>query len=245
MLREHQNEACYGMLMKDGTPYIELRLHLEEPPELFALVSAFTAIGNQYEQYIKESHKNLHGDTRLFVREIRKGSIVLDLIPIILPLIENMDRVLIIDEFVRRYGGMLANYMSGHDEPVPSKSALKDFMGQVGIIATDPNGRSTISSAIYHETKVTKRVEMTFDTSQARTARDTIQRQMAAIDLPAYEMHDRVFMRVFQSNLNDPVVGSHKTGEKAIIADISEKPLALIYETWFSGSFANIPSIPG
>lgn len=203
--------------MEEGTPFIELRLHLEEPAELFALVSAFTAIGNQFDQYIRNVHPNLSGDARLLVKEIRKGSTIVDLIPVILPLIENMDRVLIVDDFVRRYGGTLNQYIAGNREPNATKRDLQDFMGQVAVIATDPNGTSTISSAVFHETKTTKHVEISFDTEGARKARDVIERQQIEIDLHAYERHERVFMRFFQSNLSDPAVGSTRTGERVVI----------------------------
>jgi hypothetical protein len=217
--------------MEEGSPYIELRLHLKEPPELFALVSAFTAIGHQFEEYIRREHPNLHGEARLYVKDIRKGSMIVELVPMILPLIENMDRVLIVDEFVRRYGGVLQGYISGRRSEQASRSDLKDFMGQVAIIATDPDASATIASATYHETKTTKRVEMTFGTQDAKRARDEIERQRISIELPAYEVHERVLMTFYQSNLGDPSVGAARTGERVIIEAIDRKPLALIYET--------------
>ena len=221
----------YSRLMNDDTPFIELRICLGEPPELFALVSAFTAIGSQFDKYISREHPNLSGEARLFVKEIRKGSIIVELIPMILPLIENMDRALIIDGFVNRYGGILKRYIAGERVPDASRSDLKDFMGSVSVIATDPNGIAAISSAVYHETKTTKRVELEFNTEGARKARDTIESQRVEIDLPAYEKLERVLMRFFQSNLGNPTVGSKKTGERVVIEAISDKPLAIIYET--------------
>lgn len=222
---------CYNDLMEDGTPFIELRLCLAEPAELFALVSAFTAIGNQFERYLRESHPNLVGAAKLYVREIRKGSTIVELIPVILPLIENMDRILIVDGFVRRYGGVLQKYLSGNREETATKNDISDFMGQVGVIATDPNGTSTISSAVYNQTKTTKRIEIKFDTAGARKAKEALDKQALEITLPAFEEQKRVMMRFFQSNLSNPSVGSPRTGERVVIESVSSRPLALIYET--------------
>jgi hypothetical protein len=216
--------------MVEGTPYIELRICLEQPAELFMLVSAFTALGNQFDQYIKREHPNLHGAANLFVKEIRKGSIIVELIPIIQPLIQNMDVILIVDTFVTRYGGVLRRYIEGQSEGNATKSDLKDLMGQVAVIANDPNGRSSIASIIYDETKATKRVEVTFDTKGAKKARDMIERQRIAMDLPAYEVSEKVFMIFYQSNVKTPKPGK-KTGEKVIIERIHKKPLAIVYET--------------
>ena len=217
--------------MEDGVPFIELRIALQEQPELFLLIRAFTAIGNQFDQFIKTHYPALQGDARLYVKEIRKGSTIVDLVPIILPLIENMDRVLIVDDFVRRYGSLLTNYFTGNRVTEISRSDINDFMGQVGVIATDPNATSTISSALYHQTKTTKRVEITFNTAEARKAQALLERQRLEIDLPAFEPHERVFMRFYQSNLRDPTIGSNRTGERVIIEVVKPLPLALIYET--------------
>jgi len=216
--------------MAEGTPYIELRICLEQPAELYMLVSAFTALGSQFDQYIKREHPNLHGAARLLVKEIRNGSIIVELIPIIQPLIQTMDTALIVDAFVTRYGGIIQRYINGQKEENATKSDLKDLMGQVAVIANDPNGKSSITSFVYHETKTTKRVEVTFDTKDAKKARDVIERQRIDIDLTAYEVHENVFMTFYQSNVKTPAPGA-KTGEKVIIERIHKKPLAIIYET--------------
>lgn len=217
--------------MQDGTPFIELKICLEKPAELFALVNAFTAIGNQFNTYIAREHPNLAGEAQLHVKEIRKGSIIVELIPVILPLLETMDKALIVDDFVNRYGGKLGHYLVGEKDPEASKSDLNDFLGSVQVIAGDENGNSTISSAIYHETKTTKRAEVYFDTVSAKKAENCIEQHKTDLELIAYERHERVMMRFYQSNLKDPPLGSKRTGERGVIEKLSKKPLAIIYET--------------
>lgn len=217
--------------MQEGTPFIELKICLQKPAELFALVSAFTAIGNQFNAYIVREHPNLAGEAHLFVKEIRKGSIIVELTPVILPLLETMDRILLVDGFVTRLNGVLTQYLSGERDPKANKSDLNDFLGTVRVIASDENGNSTISSAIYHETKTTKRTEIHFNTEEAKKAQESIEKQKIELELPAYEHYTRVLMRFYQSNLKDPPIKSKRTGERVVIEAISKKDLAIIYET--------------
>jgi len=165
------------------------------------------------------------------VNEIRKGSIIMQLVPVIMPLIQTMESVLIVDGFVRHYGAALSIYLGGHVKTDATSSELKDFLGTVAIVANDPHGSSTIVSATYHKTKSTTHAEFQFDTQQAKVARDLIERQRIEIELPAFEERANVLLRFYQSNVGDTRVGSKKTGEKAVIEAVSPKPLAVVYET--------------
>lgn len=217
--------------MSEGKPYLELRICLQEPAELLLLVGALAAIGHQFDDYLKREHPNLHGHAQLFVQEIRQGSIIVELIPVIQPLIQNMDQVLIVDGFIRRFRDLLGRMISGDDIKSASRSDLRDFMDTVKLIATDPNGSASIASARYTETAKTKKAEVTFSGPEAQKALLNIQRRRVEIDLPAYEVRENVFMRFYQSNIGDAPVGQRKTNEKVIIEAIHPKPLPLVYET--------------
>ncbi|MEI9901801.1 MAG: hypothetical protein WDN31_18755 [Hyphomicrobium sp.] len=178
--------------MQDETPFIELRICLEQPPSLFDLVGAFTAVGNQFDEFIRREHPNLQGAAQLFVKEIRQGSTIIELVPHLAPLIANMDAILVVDGFVRRYGGAIKSYIAGDRLPDASRAEIKDFLGAVTVIANDPDGKAIISSAVYHQTKATKRVEIQFTTREAREAKAVIERQKADLELKAYEVKENV-----------------------------------------------------
>lgn len=228
------SRAGYAALMTDGAPFVELKLNLEKPPELFELISAFTAVGNQFDEYVRREHPNLEGAAQLFVKEIRQGSIIVEMIPMLAPLVANMDAALIIDNFVNRYGSAIKSYVRGEKVADATKSELKDFTDTVTVIASDPNGTSTLTSAVYHATKTTKRVEFQFNTAEAKQAQTIIARHRHEIDLPAFETKENVLMVFWQSNLKDAQTGK-RTGERAIIEEVTSKPLAVVYETDLAG----------
>jgi hypothetical protein len=217
-------------MMQDGTPYVELRIDLREPAELVDLVAAFAAIANQFERYIQTEHRNLRGAAKLHVKDIRQGSIIVELLPLLQPLVVNMDTALIVDGFVRRFGGLLTSYTSGKRVEAATKSYIRDIIDAVAVIANDRDGKSAISSMDYHETKSTQRLNIEFDTEGARRARETAQLQRAAIDLPAYEVIENKLM-VFLATTVRPAETGRKTQLRALIEAVCRKPLAIIYET--------------
>lgn len=223
-------QATYADLMVEGTPYIELRIDLKEPADLFDLVRAFSAVGNQFDEYLKREHRDLEGSTRLFVKQIRAGSIIVELIPMIVTLVQAMDTGLIVDGFVNRFRALLSPYLAGNRVQDLSRNDIRDVLSAVKLIANDPDGRAAISSLEYHKTKTTERVSVHWDTSGAKKAAETLERQQVEISLPAYEVFENVLMVFWQSNLKDPLPGK-RTGEMATIEAVSPKPLAIVYET--------------
>jgi hypothetical protein len=141
-------------MMQDGTPYVELRIDLREPAELVDLVAAFAAIANQFERYIQTEHRNLRGAAKLHVKDIRQGSIIVELLPLLQPLVVNMDTALIVDGFVRRFGGLLTSYTSGKRVEAATKSDIRDIIDAVAVIANDRDGskKSRLRSTGYRTT---------------------------------------------------------------------------------------------
>ncbi|MBU2532761.1 MAG: hypothetical protein KKB37_08470 [Alphaproteobacteria bacterium] len=222
--------TSYREINSDGTPSIELRIATSQPIELLHLINALTGIANQFDAYVKREHPELDGATTLYVREIRNGSTIIDLVPMIAPLISDMNTVLIIDGFIRRFATVIDGYASGQRDDDLKRPAIVDFNNTVRAIATDPDAIVQISSAEYHRTKTTERAVYEFDTSKARAAQQLLERHRIELDLPAHELFENVLMRFFQSNLRDGEPGK-RTGERVIIEQVHPKDLAVTYET--------------
>ncbi len=221
----------YSQAMLEGKNFIELKIELREPAELYDLVASFTAVASQFDDYIRNEHPNLvDGDSKIYVKQIRAGSIVAELLPFIQPLIQNMDSALIVDGFIKRYGGILQKYLRGKQEEAATKGDLNDFMGQVAAIAKDPNGSLTIASAEYRKTKTTTRASVQFNTEDAKKIESFARAHQKQIEAKAYEVQKNVLMVFWQSNVKETETGK-RTGEKAIIEEVSDKPLAVVYDS--------------
>ena len=187
------------------------------------------ALSSQYDSYMRQEHKDIAPESKIFVREIRSGSIEAVLVPLIPLIIDQMDKALIVEHFVRLYGSRLASYfqIGGRDKDA-SKGDLKDLMDAVSAIANDPNGTSTISAVDFVQGKATTRASIKFDTSQARTARESIESHKKEIDAVSAADYQRVLMWFKRSDKDDAALGV-RSGERVVIEEISEQDRPLIY----------------
>jgi hypothetical protein len=220
----------YSDLMSEGTPFIELRINLSDPPDLMDFIGALAAVGNQFESYVAREHPRMQGSARLFVKEIRQGSYVVDLIPHIPALIAIMDAVLIVDNFVTRYRMLLDAFFQGTPSPALPKSDAKDYLNAVKLIAKDKKGSASIRSTVFKQSGSETHIAFEFNTEQAQKAQEILERRMIEHEKPVFELIENVLMVFWQSNLKDPETGK-RTGEMVTIEAASPKALALVYGT--------------
>jgi hypothetical protein len=209
--------------------HIELVIDAHEPIELADFVSAFTSVANQYRRYLAKSHPDLKDDARILIREVRQGSIVADLLPLMASLTGLMDQAMIVDQFVRTYGARLGRYFSdGGEQEDATKSELNDFLGQVKAIANCQDGKGSISSILFEDGKRQVRAAITFNTSDAVKASQQIELHKQKLDKVTSAERERVLMTFKRSDVGDSGVGVH-SGERVIIHEISDRDMALIY----------------
>lgn len=232
--------SAYAAAMAAGAPHLVLTLDTKEPVELGAFVGAFTSLAAEYERYIKQSHPDLSSDAELFVREIRPGSFVVDMIPMLsiaAPFIDGMDKIIIVEQFVRiwgqRFNALISTRVRAVPAPVPAtapetRTELADWANAVAAIAQDPKASSKLEAAIFEDGKKKVRAAFKFNTEEARKAQRAIERRQKALEKKEHVDHSRVLMRFTRSDIGDVNVGK-PSGERVMIEEISSKPLALIY----------------
>jgi hypothetical protein len=230
---DNLNAQTYDDFMAEEPAHIVLYVDTKNPIELGDFVSGFTSISSQYDKFIRSNFPDLTGESKIFIREVRAGSIEADLVPWALlgvsALVNAMDQVLIVEQFVRTYGKRLSAYFQdGGREPEATKSDLKDFMGSVAAIANDPDAKATLKAVYFEDGKKKVKAAITFDTKEAREAVLQIEGQRIEIEKKSNADHQRVLMVFSQSNVKDTTVGK-RTGERVIIEPILERDLPLIY----------------
>ena len=91
----------------------------------------------------------------MYVREVRAGSIEADLVPwlyLLAPFISEMDKALIVEEFVRTWGKRFVSLF--RDDGVAAlelRSELKEWADAVKAIATDPDASATLEAATFED----------------------------------------------------------------------------------------------
>ena len=218
--------------MERGLPYIEMRVEVDQPLELGDFVGAFTALGAEFERYMKERESGSDQHAKLYVREIRQGSIIADLIPwlALLPQVTGaMEQVLAAEDFVKRYGSRLLAYrrVGGRVEDV-TKSELDDFSRQVAAIANHPKSRLTLAAINIENGEHKVRAAFEFDTGEARVIQEQVEIHKYEIEHQGGKVHERELMIFTRSDVRTTALGK-RSGEQVRIENISHRAVPIIY----------------
>jgi hypothetical protein len=223
----------YREVMERFPAHIILKLELEDPIEIEKFVSIFTGLANQFDKFIRTNYPELPPETQIYVKELRPGSIVADLVPWVataLPLIAtHMEHALVIEQFIKTYWERLSLYFKpGGRDPEATRSDLKDFIGGVAAIATDPNAKATIEAAVFEDGKREVRAAITFSTPESRKALRSLEAHRLELEKSESADYERQLMVFRRMDREDAKVG-RPTGERVIINRLSPQDLPLIY----------------
>ncbi|PTW63441.1 hypothetical protein C8N35_1011494 [Breoghania corrubedonensis] len=212
---------------------LTLKIETEEPIELDAFVGAFTSIAEEYRRSIREYHPDIEGDSRIYVKEIRKGSYEADLIPLVAaaaaPLVSSMDQLLIAEQFVRTWGARIKALASGKfDGWEPTKGELATLANATKAIATDPNASSTLSAVRYRDGRRDVEASFVFSTPDAVRAQASIDAAYRALEATDHSEYRRVLMVFTRSDIGSARVG-RRSADRVKIEELSPKPLAVMY----------------
>jgi hypothetical protein len=219
--------------MEMHDPHVILRLETKRPIQIGDFVSAFTALGNEYERFIRVNRPDLAPEASIYVRQVREGSIEAELIPMAVTgaamMLNAMDQMMILEQFVQLYGGRLKTFFKPQGRlSNATKSELVDFLDQVRAIANDPEGTAEIEAVDYRDGHRKVRAAIKFRTPEARTARAEIVDQQRELQSRSDVDHERVLMRFVRPSIEDVALGK-RTGERAVIEKVYPKALPVVY----------------
>jgi hypothetical protein len=219
----------YSDAMGEAHSFLTVTLDLAEPIEISDFAAFFAGLGCQFDDYLRTHYPDLKGTAKLYVREVRHGSIIADLVPIVRDIIGLMDDVIIVKGFIDLFKFRLHRWQHGTTVPDITKDDIKHMSQAIRAVAHDKDGTARIERIHYVGGREHRELEVTFTTSQAREAIKTIEGQKREMEaLPAPVDHERVLMRFTRSDVLDAEIGK-RSGELVVIEDVSDRPLPLIY----------------
>lgn len=218
--------------MEGTDAFLRLRISTVEPIELHAFVGLFTSLAEEYSRSVHQNNPEIEGQSKIFVKEIKQGSIIAELFPIfttIQPIAIQVDQVASVIEFVEKWKERITALVNGKIEA--SEAELNSYFRFMEAIARDPQATLNLQAATFEDGKRQIRAEFTFDTSQAQK----VERNIEQIRLlqnegkePKFADHIRVLMRFTRSDISRTTIGK-KSGERVLIDDIHPKSLAIMY----------------
>jgi len=226
----------YSDLMGEWPAHLRLKLDTAEPVELGDFVGAFTSLANEFERYVEEAYPGVRADPRMYVREVRSGCIEADMITGLViaggVVLQNMDQILILEDFVKRWGKRLTALITGR---VPSgqlntPEELKDFYNAVRSISSDPVASHNLEAAIFEDGRRDIRAGFKFTTPDARAAEQTIEDQQKLIGKKSTTAHARVLMRYTRTDVHDAGLNK-RSGERVVIESVSPLDRPVMYSS--------------
>lgn len=210
---------------------ITLTINNFQPIELNAFVRAFTSIAKEYQETVNASN-DFEGEAEIFVKEVRSGSIVADLLPVVastLPIIAtHAEQVWLAIEFVEKWKDRITKLASGIVPENFSRSDLRTFAGAVEAIARDPQASSNLEVATFEDGKRQVKAAFKFRSTEAKAVEKTIEGEYRRLEAERDDNHSRVLMIFTRSDVGD-APKDKRSGERVIIPQISEKDLPIMY----------------
>lgn len=218
--------------MTDSDPHLILKIETQNPIELGEFVSTFVGLGSQYERFHDSEHPDARGDARFYVREVRAGSIIAELIPYSPIGIPALGAVMAgvthandLVKFVDNVREKLKPYFNRRGRAVDvGKGDISDFLKTVQAVAHDESG--SLSLAVYEDGQ--KRVSFDFTTHEAKVAEGNLLEHRAELDATTAADHERVVLRFVRPSAEAGKPG-RKGGERAIIDKISPYARPVLY----------------
>jgi len=220
--------------LSDNAARIVIELHNNQPLDLLEFTASLTAFAREHKAFLKGKRPGVQvEESRVLIVDIRKGSTVLELLPVLAPIIATAEVTNTVAEFVghirsafdslKSYGGRLSD---------PTTQQLKNMADSVRGIAADSDGRLKMAARFSNGDVIQ---EFVIDKNEARTVLKNAIAQKAEIEDKRDTVFKKVLMRLHQSSVEDLKVGK-RTSEKGIVERISGSPLPLVYVSDDAGS---------
>lgn len=221
-------ENSYSSLMEGANSYLTVTLDLSEPVEITDFAAFFSGFGAQFDRYLAEHHPDMKGQAHMFVKEVRKGSIIADLIPGIKDMVGYMDTALIVGSFAALFSTRVRKLISGQFIAASGKSDIEEVGKTVRAISKDNTGDMTLETVELENGLWRRKVLLKFTAPEARKAEATLEEQKREMDKVERADLSRVLMTFEASRKSDREINK-PTGELVVIETTDPKPKALIY----------------
>ena len=209
----------------DSRVVLQVRIQNESPIAVEDLAASLHALGDEYREWLSDSaERSVTDDVQLYVRELRSGSIIADLValtPLALPFLENANSIIdFANHLWNGFDFLLGRLRSAPDLPQHSYQNLCTIVEPVAKDGASQLNVSTIINGDVHN-------HFHLNSIEANAAQNTARRRIKEVKTPVTGFHDRVVMSLHQAR-ND---AKSSAGDRAIIESLHGRPIKLIFAT--------------
>jgi hypothetical protein len=213
--------------MINQTLMAESKLTIEikntQPIELSALVDMFAGLGSEYNKFVSEHESfELTKQTRLYVKEVREGSQIyelVDLVPLMIPFVENASSVI---EFTKKLKTVY-EFFKGKTKEKPELDS-GDIRNYTKII--EPIAKDSGSQVFFNAEHQTVNVTLQLNSLEANAIQNKLGVELLALKEPDHSTKEK---EVFYWHVAKGDIQS-QTGDRGIIESITTKDLKVIFD---------------
>ena len=214
-----------NIISLDFSNKLEITINNSKPVVLADLTMALLGVGQQFERFIEnETTEQHHASSELYIKEVRSGSIVIELIAQAMPIIPLLWQSGSLSEWVGHAKAVI-EWLNGKIDKPPkdvTKQDLKQWNNILEPIAKDHGSQMNFS--VSDGGQVINQFFINSD--QANAVQNRIRREIEQIDEPNDHIQRK---RVMIWNQTKFVDESH-TGDRAVIESITKSPIKVIFE---------------
>lgn len=201
---------------------LQIRINNTQPIDLIDYAQSMLNLGNEYSDFINKTDIHVSSeDIKLYVKEIRTGSIITELVaiaPSLFPFMEHSNTVLDFANHLK----VTFNYLLGKGEkPIElDKDCLKRISKFVEPIANDSGSVLQVDAS-----NNKGEIHIHLNSEKANAIQNRVHKELEKMKEPVIGLHRQVVLYWSQAR-ND-----NKQGDKAVIESISNKEVKVIYGT--------------
>jgi len=209
----------------DFSNKLEITINNENPVVLADLTLALLCVGQQFERFIEtETTEELQVGSELFIKNVRSGSIIVELIAQAMPVAPLLWQGGSLFEWVTQAKSMI-EWLNGKLATPPkniTKTDLKQWNNILEPVAKD-NG-SQMNFTVSNGGQIINQIFI--NSAQANAAQNTIRRHLQKFDEPDDHVQLKRVMIWSQTKFTD----NARTGDRAVIESITSTPIKVIFE---------------
>jgi len=213
-----------GFTMDRAAPEALLSISIQntKPVELGDLTKSLSALADEFQRHLIENDPEASAaDVRLYVREIKTGSIVADVIAISPQLLQGISYLNAVIGFAK-HSKAAYDYLTGksNDKPELDKTSYENFANIVEPIAKDHGAQLNVNAPQGN-------VVINLNSTEANAAQNSARKEIEKLQSSTSRLHEKVLLYWYQARAEP----TSKAGDKGIIESISPNPVKVICAT--------------
>lgn len=213
------------MIDLDFNNKLEVTIHNKKPVALSDLTLSLLGISQQYQKFVESATtQDYQANSELYIKEVRKGSIIVELIAQTMPIVPLIWSSGSLNEWLN-YAKNTIEWLLGKAQNPPKELTKQDFKQWHSIL--EPVAQDSASQLNITVSDGGTNINQFFINSQeANAAQNEIKKQLNSLEAPEEHIQKRRIMYWNQTKFDN----ESNTGDKAIIESITKKPLKVIFE---------------